>query len=119
MILVPSLSCARCGRQHALRAYTYRRRPGLHIAECIDLDLLTQGRTPEEAIAKLQEAMFGYLQTAFEEGESTKGLVLRPSPFSHRLHYYLTHALPGLFHRKTKHLLLRTRDLEGQCLSHC
>jgi predicted RNase H-like HicB family nuclease len=117
MIAVPALACAKCGREHALRAYSYRLRSGKYIAECIDLDLITQGATQEEAIRKLQEAMFGFLQVAFS-GESTKGLVLRPSPLSHRLHYYVSHVLPNLFHRRTKHLLLRTKDLEGRCLSH-
>src|SRR5580765_2061764 len=77
MIRVPVLACTYegCSRLHPLRCFTYMSE-GLHIAECIDLDLVSQGRTVEEAIGKLQEAMFGYLKVAFSDG-STKGLILR------------------------------------------
>src|SRR5713226_7603421 len=86
LIASPILTCAHCGKDVALRCFLYRRKPGF-IAECIDLDLLSQGNTPEEAIARLQEAMFSYLDVAFE-GKCVLGLVPRPSPFSHRARYY-------------------------------
>jgi hypothetical protein len=84
-IRVPVLKCTRCEELHPLRAFTYRsgRR---YIAECIDLDLLAQGDTLEEAIGKLQESMVGYLELAFSG--STNGLVLRPSPLSHKIRYW-------------------------------
>src|SRR5690242_1303787 len=83
VICVPVLKCAHCDARHPLRAFYYKAEQGF-IAECIDLDLMTQGSTPDEAIKKLQEAMYGYLQVAFS-GDSTKGLVLRLSPFTHRM----------------------------------
>lgn len=111
MIAVPVLQCADCREEHPLRCFTYRPRGGPFIAECIDLDLLAQGDTVEEAIGKLQEAMFSYLDVAFAD-ESTKGLVLRPSPLSHRVRYYLHRLVPGLlrFFRlgRATHLLLPT-----------
>lgn len=120
LIRVPVLACTRCGNTHPLRAYTYKR-DGKYIAECIDLDILSQGDTLEEAIGKLQEAMFGYMNVAFSEG-STKGLVLRKSPLSHRLRYYLHRLrclIPG--HRRSgEHFVfLASVSTQGQSLSHC
>ncbi len=119
LIKLPVLQCTRCDKQHALRAFAYRR-AGHFIAECIDLDLLAQGETAEEAIGKLQEAMFSYLDVAFADGESTKGLVLRKSPLSHRLRYHF-HRLGCFLPRhtsRTQHFVL-PRELEGHSLSHC
>lgn len=120
LLRVPVLICAHCDQEHPLRCFTYRSRQGEYVAECVDLDLLAQGNTLEEAIGKLQEAMFSYLEVAFA-GDSTKGLVLRPSPLSHRLRYYL-HRLRGALaprSRRTAHFLLPKSAREGQSLSHC
>jgi len=81
---------------------------GRHIAECVDLDILSQGSTPQQAIAALQEAMAGYLEAALDGG-STKGLVLRRSPLTHRLRYRL-HSLSSRFRelvgrRHSRHVL--------------
>ena len=102
LIKVPVLQCTRCEIAHPLRAFTYRSREGHYIAECIDLDLLAQADTREEAIGKLQEAMFSYLALAFAEGESTRGLVLRPSPLSHRLRYMAHRFFPSLLAKITR-----------------
>lgn len=121
LIAVPMLTCAHCGEEVPLRAYTYKIGPNQYIAECIDLDLLSQGHTNEEAIGKLQEAMASYLATAFDG--PTKGLVLRPSPLSHRLHYYANRLwcnITGRFRRRhAKHLLPNTPELGKHRLSHC
>lgn len=92
-----------------MRAYCYERAPGQFVAECIDLDLLSQGSTPEEAIGTLQEAMVDYLQAAFAGGDA-RGLVPRLSPRSHRLRYHWTRALARVserMHGRHKHLLYR------------
>ena len=90
MIGRPVLKCAHCGAEYALRCFVYKdsKKRG-YIAECVDLDILSQGQTRDEAIGKLQEAMYSYLEVAFSPGESTQGLVLRRSPLSHRLRYRL------------------------------
>ena len=123
LIRVPVLACthANCNELHSLRAFTYRHGDH-HIAECIDLDLLAQGDTVEEAISKLQEAMFGYLKVAFS-GEPTEGLVLRKSPFHHRLRYHLHRlrcAVPRHARRTSTHFVLPTSKplSEGQSLLH-
>lgn len=66
--------------------FSYRR-GSCYFAECVDLDLISRGQTQDEAIGKLQEAMYGYLSQAFQ-GDA-RNLILRPSPFSHRLRYLL------------------------------
>jgi predicted RNase H-like HicB family nuclease len=94
MIKVPVLRCAECAALTPLRAFTYKTKRG-YIAECIDLNLVSQGRTEEEAIGSLQEAMFGYLDTVFD-GNSTKGLVLRKSPLRNRIRYHLHTIIPKI-----------------------
>ena len=70
---------------HPLRAFHYRSGT-IYVAECIDLNLIAEGRTLEQAIACLQEAVAGYLTVAFEG--DINGLVPRPSPLVHRLRYH-------------------------------
>jgi predicted RNase H-like HicB family nuclease len=84
---VPVLRCADCGQEHPLHCYVYKASSGKYIAECLDLDLMSQSDDLADAIGKLQEAMFSYLEVAFEG--STEGLVLRPAPWSHWLRYRL------------------------------
>ena len=86
MISCPLLQCGHCGAIRPLHCFFYQAEPNLHVAECVDLDLISEGDTPEKAIRGLQEAMHGYLCVAFDG--DIQGLVLRPSPLSHRLRYY-------------------------------
>ena len=107
LIAAPKLKCAHCGERIRLRCLSYRR-SGQYFAECIDLDLISRGETQEEAIGKLQEAMYGYLKVAFEG--DTKGLILRRSPFSHRLRYHLQRLAERIAgHRK--HFMPYTADI--------
>jgi hypothetical protein len=119
LIAEPQLSCAHCNSLVPLRSFVYEPRKGEFIAECIDLNILSQGSSPEEAIGRLQEAMFSYLDVAFDG--PVAGLVLRPSPYSHRLRYWLYRLRLWLpfGDRRSKHLLWRGRPSEGHRLSHC
>ncbi len=117
LIGVPVLTCAHCGAERPLRAFYYKVKEG-YIAECIDLDLMSQGNTPEEAIKRLQEAMCGYLQVVFS-GESTKGLVLRLSPLSHRLRYYAHKLLSRFSSKRHQHLMLPNDPIRKNKLCHC
>jgi predicted RNase H-like HicB family nuclease len=117
LIRVPLLECADCGTVHPLRALHYKSGP-IYVAECIDLNLITEGQTPEEAIAHLQEAMEGYLTVAFEG--DTSGLVLRPSPLGHRLRYHW-HSLRQRIRRSrhsTPMQFVPGREPDGH-LQHC
>lgn len=121
LIGVPVLKCAHCGREHPLRAFFYSPRAGVYLAECIDLDLISSGKSPEEAVGKLQEAMFSYLAAAFDG--PTKGLVPRRSPLGHRLRYYLhclSSFIQGLFLRRhNKHLMSNGPEVKNVRFSHC
>jgi predicted RNase H-like HicB family nuclease len=119
LIASPILKCAHCGKEVTLRCFTYSPRRGKYIAECVDLDILSQGNTKEEAIGKLQEAMISYIEAAFD-GKTTKDLVLRRSPFSHLLRYHFQQMycnLRSLFGRK--HIIQNTKDSWNLHFSHC
>jgi len=119
IICSPILECAHCGKNIMLRCFAYSPTQGRHIAECIDLDLLSQGSTREQAIGKLQEAMFSYLDVAFD-GKSTKGLVLRLSPLSHRLRYHLQSMVCRLrYPLGRKHIIKNNTDCFNLHFSHC
>lgn len=70
-----------------VRCVVYPNKLTEYTAECIDLDLIVRGRTAPEALEELQHAIRGYLATA-SHGE-TEGLILRPSPISHRARYHM------------------------------
>jgi hypothetical protein len=61
-------------------------RCGEYVAECIDLDLMARGATTHEAFRSLNNAMSGYLKTVLKG--AVEGLLPRPAPLSHRLHYH-------------------------------
>ena len=86
IVAVPILQCSDCGEVLPLRTFYYQTLRGHYVAECIDLDLIAEGQTVEEAIGGLQEAVSGYVRVAL--GGDTRGLLPRPSPLSHRIHYY-------------------------------
>ena len=86
IISCPVLQCSHCGELRPLRCFCYQAEQNLFVAECVDLDLISEGDTPERAIGGLQQAMHGYLCVAFDG--DVEGLILRPSPISHRLRYH-------------------------------
>ncbi|MHB9053069.1 MAG: type II toxin-antitoxin system HicB family antitoxin [Thermoleophilia bacterium] len=60
--------------QRTIKAYVYPGESG-YVAECAGLAVVTQGRTLDETVANLQEAVALYL-----EGEDLTGLDLEPNP---------------------------------------
>jgi predicted RNA-binding Zn-ribbon protein involved in translation (DUF1610 family) len=91
IITAPVLRCPGCGEVIRLRCFTYRSwRSRQYVAECIDLDIASEGTSEKEAIGGLQDAMRGYLAVAFD-GSGIEGLIFRPSPTLHRLRYHLQH----------------------------
>jgi len=87
VMALPVLRCSHCDAVHRLRGWWYSPEPGVFLAECIDLDIISEGDTAEKAISKLQEAVNGYLSVAFSG--TPQGLVLRKSPRSHRMRYHM------------------------------
>jgi hypothetical protein len=87
-ILTPTLKCGHCDDVLKIRCYVYERR-GAFYGECLTLNLVSRGATQEEAIRRLQVAMFSYVDVVLQPGKSTKGLIPRRAPFSSWIRYGL------------------------------
>ena len=93
----PVLQCKH-GHILPIRCYWYKK-SGSFYAECLDLDLITRGGTPEEAIGRLQEDMWWYVDTVLSGG-SSEGLIPRKASFWNWVRYYafqFVHRLRYLF----------------------
>jgi len=86
-ILYPRISCKECGHELPMRCQIYSEN-GKYYGECLTLDLMTQGDTREEAIRRLQVAMFSYIATVLRDGTSPAGLIPRRSPWRSWVRYY-------------------------------
>jgi hypothetical protein len=73
---------------YIFRCHYYSRTPGRWIGECIDLDIIVEAKTSEQAQRELNDAVFGYLKVVFSS-DDVKGLIPRPSPLGHRILYRL------------------------------
>ena len=60
--------------RHSIKAYIYKGE-AQYVAECMDIAVVTQGKTLDEAIGNLQEAISLHL-----EGEDLAELDLAPNP---------------------------------------
>ncbi len=70
-----------------LRCFLYwDEKSARYIAECIDLNLIARGKSATQAVKGLEDAIRGYLATAFKGDPS--GLVPRRSPASRRALYH-------------------------------
>jgi len=69
------------------RFYAYKAKDGHYIARCLDLLLMGEGPTMEAAIAELDEAVLGYLESVYANGWERE-LIPRPYPWYVWLHYY-------------------------------
>lgn len=61
-------------RQHTIKAYLYKGEK-LFVAECLDIPVVTQGKTLDETLKNLQEAVSLHL-----EGEDLAALGFSPDP---------------------------------------
>jgi len=60
--------------RHTIKAFVHKGETH-YVAECMDLNVVTQGKTLDETVANLQEAVALYL-----EGEDLEELDLAPNP---------------------------------------
>jgi hypothetical protein len=81
-----------------VRCFVYSVNDKCYRAECIDLDIAIEARTEKEARRGLRDAMLGYLTVVCEgitnelhdgDEKAFRKLILRPSPLTHRIHYYI------------------------------
>ncbi len=91
-----------------VRCFVYLVGPKSYRAECIDLDIAAEGGTEREARHGLRDAIVGYLSVTCEgqaevlrdaDEKAFRKLILRPSPISHRIHYYIGKVQRAIFHR--------------------
>jgi hypothetical protein len=107
-----------------LRCFVRRGAGGCYIAECIDLDICAEADTLEKAMAGLQDAMLGYLLVVFDGLEANEtAAILRPSPLSHRIRYYLDclryKIILWILGHKQKRIKFYTRTPPELMRSHC
>ena len=72
---------------YVFRGYMRPTLRGTVLAECVDLDLLVEADTAEQAMAKMRDAMKGYLAIAFERDDPSD-LIPRRSPLSSWLWFW-------------------------------
>jgi hypothetical protein len=87
MIFVPSLTCGDCGRRMDIKCQVYKSGDSWY-AECLTFDLLSKGDSKEDAIRRVQIAMFSYVGAVLDGSGSTKGLIPRRAPLRSWLRYY-------------------------------
>lgn len=104
MIATPALRNSKDGSVIQLRCFVRRQQSGEFIAECIDLDISAQAETLEGAIIGLQDAMKGYLLVILDDlGTDEAPKILRPSPLTHRMRYFIEY-----FKQRLLEFILRT-----------
>ncbi|MGA3133130.1 MAG: hypothetical protein ABSD59_20215 [Terracidiphilus sp.] len=86
-IMVPGLICKHCEKEIDVKAFVYERR-GVFYAECVTLNLMSRGNTQEEAIRRLQVAMFTYVGAVVSGGKSSAGLIPRRAPIASWARYF-------------------------------
>jgi predicted RNase H-like HicB family nuclease len=87
-ILTPILKCAHCNEILDIKCFVYERH-GSFYGQCLTLNLISRGATQEEAIRRLQGAMFSYVKTVLEDGKSAAGLIPRRAPVTAWIRYYV------------------------------
>lgn len=87
-IMVPTLKCAHCDKELDVKAFVYERR-GVFYGECVTLNLVSRGSTQEDAIRRLQIAMFSYVHVVLSNEKSCVGLIPRRAPFASWMRYYM------------------------------
>jgi hypothetical protein len=92
----------------------------MYYSECIDLNLLARGKTKAEAVGRLQEQVFTYLDLALQGDRDP--LIPRLSPLPNRVRYHLHlffHRLKHLFSRDESHNEYDFKNLGVTFSGHC
>ncbi len=81
------------------RCYVYKKSEDRYLADCLDLTLMGEGATMDEAIADLREVILGYLEAVKAKGWE-KDLVPRRAPLYRWIRFYkhlVRHILKAIF----------------------
>jgi len=103
---------------YSFRCYTYQD-GDLFLADCLDLMLMSQGTTMEEAIHDLREMVLGYLEWAEQQGQ-TERLVPRSAPLRDWLKFYglyISSLFKALLQRQFSNFRVYTARIEGPVLT--
>ncbi|MFQ6013923.1 MAG: type II toxin-antitoxin system HicB family antitoxin [Anaerolineae bacterium] len=103
---------------YSFRCYAYRQGEERYVAYCLDLGLIGEGKTMQEAIADLEEAMLGYLESVIELGWE-KDLIPRSARPGRWLEFYkllAIHILKALFTRKFTNFQMFEERFDNQAL---
>mgnify|MGYP001572350986 CR=1 FL=1 len=74
-------------QKDTFRFYAYQAGQAHYVARCLDLLLMGEGRTMDEAIGELNEIVLGYLESVHSNGWERE-LIPRPYGWRVWLHYY-------------------------------
>jgi len=100
------------------RCYVYKESEGHYIADCLDLTLMGEGTTMDEAIAELREAVLGYLEAVYAKGWE-EDLIPRRAPLYRWVEFYkrlAVHTLKAIFIQRFSGFLAYEERPEGDRL---
>ena len=102
-----------------LRCYGYQTLENKWVVKCIDLALVVEEDTIEEAKKSLEDSVVGYINTVIEtnDKESIPRLLKRKSPLSDRLHYHFIASIVKL--HKFKDRFTFEESLPFHLANHC
>ena len=73
--------------ERQFRCYVYKAAPKQYLADCLDLTLMGEGETPQQAMADLHEIILGYLETVYASGEQD-AFIPRRAPLYRWFRFY-------------------------------
>jgi len=85
------------------RCYVYKEAEGHYIADCLALTLMGEGKTMDEAIVELREAVLGYLEAVYDLGWE-EDLIPRRAPLYRWVEFYkhcALHTLKAIFTQRS------------------
>jgi len=97
------------------RCYVYKEAEGHYIADCLDLTLMGEGKTMDDAIAELREAVLGYLEAVYAKGWE-EDLIPRRAPLYRWVEFYkhlASYILKAMFARRFDGFLAYEERPEG------
>ncbi len=71
------------------------KKKGYWLATCLELNIMAMGKSPEEAVCSLQDAIYGHIKAVLKTDDklSIPRLLNRPAPLSKRAMFYIAHKI--------------------------
>ena len=105
-------------RKMMIRGYGRRNSRGTWIVVCIDLDLVVERASFEEAMVAMREQIISYVKAVLDTSDkkSITHLLFRPAPMGDRLKYHFFRMVCS-FHQLKKSLFCFSEPLEPLSLA--